>query len=256
MTFPARSGPPAAQGARDAIAPGLRPVAAASGKRLASLIYDLVREHLLEGAYQAGERLQVEMLKAEYGVSKQPIMDALRRLASDGLIEIIPQVGCRVPVYEPEDIAAFFAIFGGTEGAVAGVAAQRRAAEQLSSLAAVNADILRLAADPSPSTRAHRYRILNRQFHGIVHAMAHSPVVAEISRRMWDMSDLIINTSGAPQPLAFAVPARHEDHERIIAALQRADPEGARAEMEAHILGTVAVIQPPAGGPGPEPAQG
>ena len=42
--------------------------------------------------------------------------------------------------------------------------------------------------------------------------MAHSPVVAEISRRMWDMSDLIINTSGATQPLAFAVPARHEDH--------------------------------------------
>ena len=59
--------------------------------------------------------------------------------------------------------------------------------------------------------------------------------------------DLIINTSGGPQPLAFAVPARHEDHERIIAALQRADPEGARAEMETHILGTVAVIQPSAG---------
>jgi DNA-binding GntR family transcriptional regulator len=253
MTFPARYGPPAAQGARDAITPGLRPVAAASGKRLASLIYDLVREQLLEGAYQAGDRLQIEMLKAEYGVSKQPIMDALRRLASDGLIEIIPQVGCRVPVYEPEDIAAFFAIFGGTEGAVAGVAAQRCTAEQLSSLAVVNADILRLAADPSPAARAHRYRILNRQFHGIVHAMAHSPVVAEISRRMWDMSDLIINTSGGPQPLAFAVPARHEDHERIIAALQRADPEGARAEMETHILGTVAVIQPSAGGPGPLP---
>ena len=206
MTFPARYGPPAAQGARDAITPGLRPVAAASGKRLASLIYNLVREQLLEGAYQAGDRLQIEMLKAEYGVSKQPIMDALRRLASDGLIEIIPQVGCRVPVHEPEDIAAFFAIFGGTEGAVAGVAAQRCTAEQLSSLAVVNADILRLAADPSPAARAHRYRILNRQFHGIVHAMAHSPVVAEISRRMWDMSDLIINTSGGPQPLAFAVP--------------------------------------------------
>jgi len=244
MTFPTRYRPSAGQEARDAIAPGLRPVAAASGKRLASLIYDLVREQLLEGAYQAGERLQIEMLKAEYGVSKQPIMDALRRLASDGLIEIIPQVGCRVPVYEPEDIADFFAIFGGTEGTVAAIAAQRRTAEQLSSLTAINADIMRLTADPSPSARAHRYRVLNRQFHGVVHDMAHSPVVAGLSRRMWDMSDLIINTSGAPQPLASAVPARYEDHERIIAALQRADPEGARAEMEAHILGTAAVIHP------------
>lgn len=125
---------------------------------------------------------------------------------------------------------------------MAGVAAQRRTAEQLSSLAAVNADILRLAADPSPSARAHRYRILDRQFHGIVHAMAHSPVVAEISRRMWDMSDLLINTSGVPQPLASAVPARHDDHELIIAALRGRDQAAARCVMEDHITSTVAII--------------
>jgi hypothetical protein len=49
-------------------------------------------------------------------VSKQPIMDALRRLASDGLVEIIPQVGCRIPVHEPQDVTDFFAVFGGQSG--------------------------------------------------------------------------------------------------------------------------------------------
>jgi DNA-binding GntR family transcriptional regulator len=59
---------------------------------------------------------------------------------------------------------------------------------------------------------------------------------------MWDRSDLLINTSGVPQPLASAVSGRHADHERIIAALAQHDQAAARAEMEAHILGTIDVI--------------
>jgi DNA-binding GntR family transcriptional regulator len=221
---------------------GVRPVAATSGKRLAPLIYDLLKERLLEGGYRAGERLPVEALKTEFGVSKQPIMEALRRLASDGLVDIIPQVGCRVPVYEPQDVADFFAIFGGMEGAVAGVAAHRCTPAQLEQLVAVNAEIDELSTNPDPGARAHGYRVLNRRFHGIVHEMAHSPVVVGISRRMWDMSDLLINTSGVPQPLASAVPERHDDHERIIEALRNHDHDAARKEMEGHIVGTVAVI--------------
>jgi DNA-binding GntR family transcriptional regulator len=236
MTSAAWQGSPAAR------VPGVRPAAASSGRRLAPLIYDLVKERLLEGGYQAGERLSVETLKVEYGVSKQPIMEALRRLASDGLVEIIPQVGCRVPVYEGQDVGDFFAVFGGMEGAVAGVAALRFTPVQLDQLAVVNAEIGLLTSEPDPSARAHGYRVLNRRFHALVHEMAHSPVVAEISRRMWDMSDLLINTSGIPQPLASAVPGRYDDHERIIAALRGHDSDGARREMETHIVGTVAVI--------------
>ena len=72
--------------------------------------------------------------------------------------------------------------------------------------------------------------------------MAHSPVVAEISRRMWDMSDLLINTSGIPQPLASAVSGRHDDHELIIDALRNCDADAARDAMEKHIVGTVEII--------------
>jgi DNA-binding GntR family transcriptional regulator len=221
---------------------GLRPIAASSGKRLGSLIYDAIKERLLEGGFPAGSRLPVEALKAEFGVSKQPIMEALRRLAADGLVEIIPQVGCRVPVHEGQDVEGFFAVFGGMEGAVAGVAALRYIAPQLDDLVAANAEIGLLRGDPDPSARAHGYRVLNRRFHALVHEMAHSPVVAEISRRMWDMSDLLINTSGIRQPLASAVSDRHEDHERIIAALRERDAETARSEMEKHVVGTIDVI--------------
>lgn len=221
---------------------GARPLAASSGRRLGSVVYEQLKERLLEGGYRAGERLSMEALKAEFQVSKAPVMDALRRLDADGLVEIVPQSGCRVPVHSAQAVADFFAVFGGMEGAVAGVAAQRRTESQLQDLISVNDQIKKLDEDADPASRAHGYRVLNRRFHGIIHAMAHSPVVSEISGRMWDRADLLINTSGVPQPLASAVPGRHADHERIIAALKQQDQAAARAEMEAHILGTVGII--------------
>ena len=233
----------AARNGRAAPLPGVRPAAASSGRRLAPVVYDLLKERLLDGEFQAGQRLSVESLKTEFGVSKQPVMDALRRLATAGLVEIIPQVGSRVPVYSGADVSDFFTIFGGMEGAVAGVAAQRCTGPQVEALAAVNDEIGDLAASPDPSARARGYRLLNRRFHGIIHDMAHSPVVAELSHRMWDLSDLLINTSGVPQPLASAVPARHDDHERIIAALRARDQGAARTAMEEHITGTVPIIR-------------
>jgi DNA-binding FadR family transcriptional regulator len=72
--------------------------------------------------------------------------------------------------------------------------------------------------------------------------MAHSRIMAETSRRMWDLSDFLINTTGVSQPLSSALDDRHADHESIRAALHAGDQTTARAEMERHIVGTVAVI--------------
>ena len=73
--------------------------------------------------------------------------------------------------------------------------------------------------------------------------MAQSRVMTETSRRMWDLSDFLINTAGVPQPLSSALDHRHADHERIRAALHAGDHAAAREEMERHIVTTAAVIQ-------------
>jgi DNA-binding GntR family transcriptional regulator len=211
-----------------------------SGGRLAGHVYEEIKEGLLEGRYEAGERLQVEALRRDFGVSKQPVMDALRRLSGDGLVEIIPQVGCRVVTHDEQEIADFFAMFGGFEGTIAAAAATRRTDEQLAELETVSVHIGELCRSPDPAVRAHDYRILNRQYHAVIHSMAHSRIMAETTRRMWDLSDFLINTTG-PRPLAEALDGRHEEHERIRKALERRDAAAARQEMEAHIVGTVGV---------------
>lgn len=211
--------------------------------RLNHAVYDQLKERLLEGRYAAGQRLSTEELRIEFEVSKQPVMEALRRLAGDGLIEILPQVGSRVATYELQEVEDFFLMFGGFEGTIAGIAALRRTDEQLADLDMISQRIGLLRAEKDAEVRARGYRVWNRRFHEAIHVMAHSRVMADTSRKMWDLSDFLINTTGVPQPLSSALDERHDDHEAIRNALHAADQARARAEMERHIVGTVQVIR-------------
>ncbi len=210
--------------------------------RLNHAVYDQLKERLLDGRYSAGQRLSAVEIGAEFEVSKQPVMEALRRLSGDGLIDIIPQVGSRVATYQPHEVGDFFVMFGGFEGSIAGIAATRRTTEQLADLDMISQQIDHLRSESDVATRSRGYRLWNRRFHEAIHLMAHSRIMAETSRRMWDLSDFLINTTGSPNPLSSALDERHDDHERIRAALHEGDQQAARSEMESHIVRTVDVI--------------
>jgi DNA-binding GntR family transcriptional regulator len=64
-----------------------------TGGPLNHAVYDLLKERLLEGHYAAGTRLPTDDLRLQLGVSKQPVMEALRRLSADGMIEIVRRSG-------------------------------------------------------------------------------------------------------------------------------------------------------------------
>jgi DNA-binding GntR family transcriptional regulator len=213
------------------------------GGPLNHAVYDLLMERLVEGDYAAGTRLQTDDLRLQLGVSKQPVMEALRRLSADGMIEIVPQVDCLVTGYDLHEIEDFYLGFGGFEGSIAGIAALRRTNEQLTDLDAISVRIDALRAEPDAAVRSRAYRLWNRRFHRAIGAMAQSRVMTETSRRMWDLSDFLINTAGVPQPLSSPLDHRHADHERIRAALHAGDHATAREEMERHIVTTPAVIQ-------------
>ena len=77
---------------------GLRPVLH-TGQRLGLVLLDELKQRLLAGRYPVGSRISIEEVKAEFGVSKQPVMDAMRRLEATGIVQIVPQSGCRVAHY-------------------------------------------------------------------------------------------------------------------------------------------------------------
>lgn len=216
--------------------------ARAAGGRLSRHVYEELKLRLLQGRYAGGSTLSVEALRAEFAVSKQPIMEAMRLLSADGLVEIFPQVGCVVPAYSVEEARDFFRVFAALESSMASMAARRRSESDLAELAAAAQWLRALEDEPDPGIRAEGYRTGNRQFHQLIHEMSGSRVMLAVSRRMWDLADFLMNTAGPPHVVANALSQRNDDHERIIAALRVGDAEVTRAEMEGHILMTAHIL--------------
>lgn len=214
-----------------------------NGARAAERVYSVVKERLLEGMYKAGERLQVDAIGAELEVSKQPVMESLRRLSAEGLVVITPQVDCRVAYHDVEEAHDFFHLLAAVEGAAAAMAAVRRSPRELMEAEAINGQIGALREESRADVRAHLYRMLNRSFHSAVHRMCQTPIVESVGSGMYDRADFFINAIASVSPLGAAICERHAEHEEILAMLRAQDADGARQAADAHIINTIGRIE-------------
>lgn len=207
--------------------------ASAIGGRLARQVYDQLKADLLSGRYHAGEAITVVKLREEYQVSKQPVMKALQTLAADRLVEIQPQVGVRVSSFAPDDVATFFGIFARTEGGMAHRAALTGTDDQLAELAEL-CDALEAAAAAGDEWTGSTYVTGNRRIHTLIHAMASAPLAADISQRLWDLSDFLIATHGSG--FSGNLDERNHGHRQVLEAIRDRDAEAAECAMTRHIL--------------------
>lgn len=70
--------------------------------------YRLLRDRILRRQIEAGAKVSVEAIADRLGVSRTPVTDALKRLAADGLVEIIPRRGTFVTRITSRDAAEMF----------------------------------------------------------------------------------------------------------------------------------------------------
>lgn len=71
-------------------------------------VYELLREQILAGALTPGQRLSISVIAKRLEVSVTPVRDALRRLASDGLVTIIPRRGTFVAEFTRQAVQETF----------------------------------------------------------------------------------------------------------------------------------------------------
>lgn len=212
--------------------------------RLGEQVYEQLKNGLLDGDFKMGQRLPLDELVTwlEQGdppikTSRQPVMESLKRLEFEGLIEIIPQVGCRVVAHAAQEIADFFRIVAASEGIMAEFAAQRRSEDELAVLEAYSTRIGRLpTAKIKPEQAAHDYRLLNRAFHGQIHRMAHSLTLARFAENFWDRADFYISTALGTHLFADRLGDAHAEHEQVRLAIEKGNAATARRTMENHIL--------------------
>ncbi len=200
-------------------------------------VYDRLVDALVHARYAFGERILVKEVATQTGASRQPIMAALGRLAADGFVRIIPQVGCQVVDPDQTAIADFFRMFARMEGLLAELAAERRDDRQLRDLSEAHARIVGL--DLTRPGGVKDYIAMNQRFHQVIHEMARSPHLADKQRSNFNMSDFFINHAVGYS--SFVPDAMHE-HSGIIAALRTRNPATARALAEAHIADVAAAV--------------
>ena len=68
------------------------------------LVYESLKQKILSGGYAAGEKIPEQSVSEELGVSRSPLRSAIRRLASEGLIEYYPYRGAFVKAYTDKGI--------------------------------------------------------------------------------------------------------------------------------------------------------
>lgn len=99
------------QSNRRAIKP--TPVDATGDASPVALTVSRIKEGIRSGRYAPGQRLIESDLATEYGLKRGPVRDALRILAGDGVVELVPQKGARVRRLSKADFVELAPILGG-----------------------------------------------------------------------------------------------------------------------------------------------
>jgi DNA-binding GntR family transcriptional regulator len=75
-----------------------------------------LRDHIVEGNIPDGGRIPERQLCEMLGISRTPLREALKVLAAEGLVELLPNRGARVRQLSERDLAELFDVMGGLEG--------------------------------------------------------------------------------------------------------------------------------------------
>lgn len=90
-----------------------------------------LRDYVVEGNIPDGGRVPEKLLCEMMGISRTPLREALKVLAAEGLIELLPNRGARVKTLSTQDISELFDLMGGLEALAGRLACERITPEDL-----------------------------------------------------------------------------------------------------------------------------
>jgi len=193
---------------------------------LGQLATDSLRSAILSGQYQPGERLVEDRLSVEMGVSRVPIREALRQLATEGLVTVQPRRGASVAEVSPAVAADLVEVRATLEGLNARLAARNRSADILAELH----DILRDGNRAAESQSVTDLVRLNGAFHDKLAEAGRNSILWDIMRTLRERTSLV-----------FALTTQRrasedwKEHSRILAAVIKGNEEQAANLAAEHV---------------------
>jgi DNA-binding GntR family transcriptional regulator len=141
-------------------------------------VYEQLHQRIVSGDIAQGERLTELALAEEFGISRTPVREALRRLEQDGLVERSAQ-GMQVRRRSPDEILEIYEVRILLEAAAARSAATHRSALDLVRLEQLHESMLK-----TPTDHAETLVAINRRFHELIWATSHNATLADLLTRL------------------------------------------------------------------------
>jgi DNA-binding GntR family transcriptional regulator len=196
-------------------------------------LYEQVAERLRNRIYAhelvPGTWVDEQKLAEEYGISRTPMREALKVLASEGLVQLKPRRGCYVTELSEKDLDEIFPVMALLEGRVAYEATVQASDKDMSTLQGIHERLEKSAKQ----SNVDGFFEANQDFHQALQQLAGN---RWLQKAIDDLRIVVRLTRRDSLRLDGRVTQSLEEHRAILAAIQKRDASEAGRLMHDHLL--------------------
>lgn len=187
-----------------------------------------LRDEIVAGILRPGERLIEQVLCKRAGVSRVPLREALRMVASEGLVTLSPHRGATVTLLSKTELDELFGLRIALESYATGLAARNRSAAQVNELC----DLVGQMRDAVAQGELEAYHNCASCFHACLVQAGGNALLAESYERL---RVRLRRYQAAMAQIPDLPSLSIIEHQGILEAVERRHPEEARSRAEAHL---------------------
>lgn len=188
-----------------------------------------LRGMIFDAELAAGAWVDEKALAESWQISRTPLREALKVLASEGLVELVPHRGCRVVEISDDDADDLFPVMALLEGRCALEAVRQLDDTALARLRHLHAELERHAAAKDVDS----YYRVNHEFHSCVQALADN---RWLNRVTGDLRRFLRLMRGRQLQLPGRIDASINEHRVLMDAFEQRDAARAERAMHDHLL--------------------
>lgn len=206
----------------------LIPVKLDTYKPLREVVFETLREAIINGTLKPGERMMEIQLAEQLGVSRTPVREAIRKLELEGFVVMIPRKGAYVAGISLKDIADVFEVRAAMEALAAGLAAERITAEELEEMERL---LVRIG-EHIEANRLEEVVEMDTLFHEALYKVSRNLKLEQILQNLREQIQRFRSTSLAfPGRMKEAL----EEHKKIVEAISDRNTALAQQLAQEHI---------------------
>lgn len=215
------------------IVPSAEPIARRS---LHDELVERLRGMISSGALAPGEKIQEKVLCQQFGVSRTPLREALKVLASEGIVTLQPHRGATVASLSVPELEEVFPVMGALESLSGEIACRLITDQEIAKIASLHRNMV----EHWRRRELQPYFKLNQAIHQAILEATHNETLISVYRGLAGRlltARYVANMSEDRWREAVA------EHEAILTALQARDGPGLAVILKSHLANKLATVR-------------